>query len=161
MPIDLTSLIHINERRQAKPRKTKDGQGVARRVFPRRIMQPARKRHSDDQDIKRNVRRMRELIKLRDKIRCVSRRINKVLESVFDQAWGIIEQREKQRLIDQTKFVSAQHTSSTLIQVERERERLHSPSCKRSSPPSLDLSTCLADQQPRIWNLVFLSQYRK
>ncbi|CAF2078436.1 unnamed protein product [Rotaria magnacalcarata] len=43
------------------------------------------------------------------------RRINKVLESIFDDAWAIIEQREKQRLIDQTKFVSAQHTSSTII----------------------------------------------
>ncbi|CAF0839907.1 unnamed protein product [Rotaria sordida] len=43
------------------------------------------------------------------------RRINKVLESIFDDAWTIIEQREKQRSIDQTKFVSAQHTSSTII----------------------------------------------
>ncbi|CAF0781195.1 unnamed protein product [Rotaria sp. Silwood1] len=43
------------------------------------------------------------------------RRINKVLESIFDDAWTIIEQREKQRTIDQTKFVSAQHTSSTTI----------------------------------------------
>lgn len=47
-----------------------------------------------------------------------SRRINKVLESIFDDAWTIIEQREQQRMIDQTKFVSAQHTSSTLINVE-------------------------------------------
>jgi hypothetical protein len=46
------------------------------------------------------------------------RRINKVLESIFDDAWTIIEQREKQRAIDQTKFVSAQHTSSTIINVK-------------------------------------------
>ncbi|CAF0726691.1 unnamed protein product [Adineta steineri] len=43
------------------------------------------------------------------------RRINKILESIFDDAWTIIEQREKQRLSEQAKFVSAQHTSSTII----------------------------------------------
>jgi len=48
----------------------------------------------------------------------IFRRINKVLESIFDDAWNIIEQREKQRIIDQSKFVSAQHTSSTLINVK-------------------------------------------
>lgn len=46
-----------------------------------------------------------------------SRRINKVLESIFDNAWAIIEQREQQRIADQSKFVSAQHTSSTIINV--------------------------------------------
>jgi len=48
----------------------------------------------------------------------ISRRINKVLESIFDNAWTIIEQREKQRTIEQSKFVSAQHTSSTIINVK-------------------------------------------
>ncbi|CAF1054515.1 unnamed protein product [Adineta ricciae] len=45
------------------------------------------------------------------------RRINKVLESIFDEAWTIIEQREKHRASEQAKFVSAQHTSSTIINI--------------------------------------------
>ena len=48
----------------------------------------------------------------------ISRRINKVLASIFDDAWTIIEQHEEQRLIDQSKFISAQHTSSTIINVK-------------------------------------------
>ncbi|UJR33698.1 hypothetical protein I4U23_021127 [Adineta vaga] len=43
------------------------------------------------------------------------RRINKILERIFDDAWTIIEQHDKQRVSEQSKFVSAQHTSSTII----------------------------------------------
>ena len=59
----------------------------------------------------------------------VSRRINKVLESIFDDAWTLIEQREYQRQVDATKFVSAQHTSSTIIQVKK--QQLNGPVEKR------------------------------
>jgi len=48
----------------------------------------------------------------------ISRRINKILELIFHDAWTIIEQREKQRITEQSKFVSAQHTSSTIINVK-------------------------------------------
>jgi hypothetical protein len=41
-----------------------------------------------------------------------------VLEWIVEQAWSTIEHREQQRLFEQTRFISAQHTSSKVIDVQ-------------------------------------------